>query len=190
MEKISLEKVYKMSKAKLHPCIACYMSKNDEDVPKCTKQKLSRKKKKKLKKAYLLLNTLSPGSLEMWEGVSSCSLASDYKHFLPLINKINYFQKNKKVFIELKKLCYSMCDELEFIRYKNDYFLAFPWECDNGLYTEEGHMPMQFGKDPDDGTWAYEASKEYCEHFCLNILEIKNESQFLKLAGKKLNGKT
>lgn len=176
-----------MSKAKLHPCIGCYFGKDDDNVPKCKKQKLSRKKKKKLKKAYSLLCELSPGSIEMWEGISSCSLVSDYKFYTPLIKKIGYFQKHMKVFIELKKLSYTNSDELEIIRDKNDYVLAFPWEYDNGLYCEEGHMPMQLGEDPKDDTWAYEASKAYCEHFDLNILEIKNESHFLKLAGKKLN---
>ena len=175
-----------MKKYRLQPCFACYFG-EDKEVTKCEKQKLSRKKKKKLKKAYRLWRELLPGNLEMWEGLSSCHQVNDYKYYFPLIKKIDYLQKYKKVFIELKKFSDDNCEELEFTRYKNDYVLAFPWEDYNGLYGEYGHMPMQFGKDPENGTWAYEESKHCCEHFGLDISEIKNENHFLKLAGKKLD---
>ncbi len=175
-----------MKKFKLSKCFVCsWQEQMGEPREICgNKQRLSRKKKKKLKKAYMLLCMLSPGTMEMWEGISLCSQIGDYKHFLPLIEKTRYFQKYKKVFLELRKLCYYLGDELVIIRLKNNYILAFPWEHDNGLYTESGHMPMQFGKDPNDDTWAYDASKEYCNHFGLSILEVKNEKHFLELAGK------
>ncbi len=175
--------VEEMKKFRLSKCFSC--SYDDE---KCeNKQKLSRKKKKELKKAHMLFNMLSPGSMEVWQGISSCYQVSDYNYFRPFIEKIKYYQKHKKVFLGLKELCYSLGDELEIVRIEDNYVLAFPWEYDNGLYTESGHMPMQFGEDPNDKTWAYDASKEYCEHFGLNILEVKNEKHFLELAGRKLN---
>ena len=85
---------------------------------------------------------------------------------------------------------FELCFELEG---RNEYIIAellaaerpeFGWDYDNGLYSESGVMPMQFGEDPDDKTWCWEATRHLCEYFGLDILEIKDERHFLELVGK------
>jgi hypothetical protein len=98
---------------------------------------------------------------------------------------MNFYHKYKDVYLKVMLYASDHLEELAFIKQESGYLLAFPWEEDNGLYTVEGSMPLQFGCNPDDGTWAYGETRSICEHFGVNILTTKNERDFIKQIATK-----
>jgi len=171
-----------MSKAKLHKCFSCFSGE------KCgKKEKLSRRKKKILHEAWSIYKVVQPGSMWFFN-ITSCNQVSDYKDLLPIITRLDYFKKYmKSIFAVCQAANEIDVEEIQLDCYGKIWKLGFVWENDNGLYTESGVMPLQFGEDPSDGTWCWEETKGLCEHFGLDILKIKDERHFLKSVDKKIN---
>jgi hypothetical protein len=169
-----------MKKKRLHRCFVCW---HGEDCGS-RNEKLPRQKKKTLKKAGRILELIA-GNTPFWMDVfTSCHQRGIYRLMRPIIDRLGYYQRYLPVILHIHQLADNAGEEIQ-LDINGGWKLGWHWEYDNGLYTEEGIMPFQFGDDPEDDTWCWSETRNLCEALGLDILKIKNEAHFLKLAYQK-----
>lgn len=180
-----------MSKAKLKKCFICYVAKRDDSINfTCDrkKEKISRKKKKILHRAIKIFSGLAYGGSWYMDIGTSCSKRSDYNFLQPIIQNLGFYEKHWKAISLIKKIAYYHTDEV-LLDTDKTWRLGWFWELDDDYYSSSGVMPFQFGPDPKDRTWCWEETNKLCNAFGLDILQIKNEKDFIKQITKKINEK-
>jgi len=141
-----------MKNIKLHGCFACFCGHD------CKKQKLPRKKKKELKKLYSAFpSSVNHGS---FDGITSCHLASDYKHWRLAIRMLMFLLKYKKEiqFIIQKTANYDFGDSPVYL--DENGRLSWYWEYDNDYGGSSGIMPFCYTKEEAGDTWAFDEVKD------------------------------
>lgn len=163
---------------------------DDEPQMKCNskKEKISRKKKKTLHRAIKIFNQIANCNSFIHDVGTSCHQRFDYKFLQPIIKYIKFYETHLPAIQYIIKTAENNCEEIS-LDIDNTWKLGWCWENDNGLYTTYGVMPFQFGPGPKDKTWCWGETNNLCEMLGLNILEIKDEKDFLRQITKKLNRK-
>lgn len=150
---------------KLRKCYACFSGYG------CEKQKLPRKKKKQLKKAYFDIDI--PIYTYFFDGLTSCDLEASYKFYREIINKLPFFKKWKTEIKMLMEYC-EYSGERIYIDEKGR--LSWFWEYDGDYSASEGVMAFCYSEEEAGDTWAFSEVKMLLVH----ILDIHDKYDFPK----------
>lgn len=166
-----------MSKAKLTKCFPCFCG-----HPCGGGKRLSRKKKKKLKEFFIIVKPYT--QLDLFEHLSSCNLGDQYRTYSKELHLTPFVKKNKRAI----ELILMNCDEVAVGAVRDNKFkFEFTWEYDNGLYVEEGSMPLIFLKNDFNKTWAGEETESLFKRLRIPFESITNDKDLIKYVSKNYN---
>lgn len=157
------------------PCYACYSGFH------CNRQRLPRKQKKAFIAWYREI-----GDLVNWgwmQEPNACSLPDYYRRFRPVLASRTWFRRNRAGIELILFAGESLALEVVFYCKHNDTLgVGFPWERDNGLYTESGIMELVYSREQWDHTWAGMETKDLLNILGMTYGEIKNDNDFIEAA--------
>lgn len=167
---------------KLIQCYSCNWIDQDNTIDqsyKCKKQKLSRKKKKRLKN--ILKYVYLPSESFFQDTISSCTIGNDWKQ----LKRFESSTLDHKKFSNAIDIIISF-EELEPIGIGIDGNFGWVWEDYNGLYTTSGIMPFVYNKIENDDTLSFSETKLFIKELGVTNFNINSDTDLIKAVHYKI----